>query len=390
MHHLKLLSLASAIALMGSQTLAEESKSGRFAIAGYGDVKYEDSQANDTSSFSARFVPIFLFSLNDKTHIEAETEISVNEAGETEVELEYADVHYFLTDNTTISAGKFLLPFGQYGPNLHPSWINRSAFSPGIYGGVGGHGGYQPMTGLLPVMTDIGVGLQHTITFGNNKKIFIDVYATNGIAEEEHDEDELLDDHGDEEPVVDDHGDEEPVVDDHGLELPELAFEATSSDNNSNKAMGGRIAIAFLPEIELGASYYTAKYDHEEELEFTATGFDINWIGEYHILRGEYIQTDTDAFEEHEDGDLERINFDRNGWYLQSTFMLGKYFTSLHGFDLVVEYAETNKILEADRWAYGINYWLDDRSVLKATYEDTRVHDGEDDVRFAIQYSYGF
>ncbi|NNJ72252.1 MAG: porin, partial [Enterobacterales bacterium] len=49
MHHLKLLSLASAIALIGSQTLAEDSESGRFAIAGYGDVKYEDSKANDTS-----------------------------------------------------------------------------------------------------------------------------------------------------------------------------------------------------------------------------------------------------------------------------------------------------------------------------------------------------
>jgi len=380
MHHLKLLSLASAIVLTGSQSFAEERETGRFAIAGYGDVKYEESQANDTSSFSARFVPIFLFSLNDKTHIEAETEISVNESGETEVELEYADVHYFLTNNTTISAGKFLLPFGQFGPNIHPSWINRSVFSPGIYGGVGGHGGYQPMTGLLPVMSDIGVGLQHTITFGNNKKIFIDVYATNGIAEEEHADDEPLDDHGD----------EEPVVDEHALELPELGFEATSSDNNSNKAMGGRIAIALLPDIELGASYYTAKYDHDEELAFTAKGFDINWIGEYHILRGEYIQTDTDAFEEHEDGDLERISFDRNGWYLQSTFMLGKLFNTLHGTDLVVEYAETNKILEAERWAYGINYWLDDRSVLKATYEDTQVHDGEDDVRFAVQYSYGF
>ena len=34
--------------------------------------------------------------------------------------------------------------------------------------------------------------------------------------------------------------------------------------------------------------------------------------------------------------------------------------------------------------------WLDSRAVIKATYEDTTVHDGEDDKRFAIQYSYGF
>ena len=122
-----------------------------------------------------------MFSLNDKMHIEAETEISVDENGETEVELEYADIHYFLSDTTTFTAGKFLLPFGQYGPNLHPSWINRSAFSPGIYGGLGGHGGYQPMQGLLPVMSDIGVGIQHIIPLGKNQKIFFDVYMTNGL-----------------------------------------------------------------------------------------------------------------------------------------------------------------------------------------------------------------
>ena len=75
-------------------------------------MKYEESDLLDSSAFSARFVPIFLFSLNDKMHVEAETEISLNEAGETEVELEYADIHYFLTDTTTVTAGKFLLPFG--------------------------------------------------------------------------------------------------------------------------------------------------------------------------------------------------------------------------------------------------------------------------------------
>lgn len=400
MNMLKLLPFAIATAVASGHLLAnEQQNNSRFALAGYGDVKYEDSKLMDTSAFSARFVPIFLFSLNDKMHIEAETEISVDENGETEVELEYADIHYFLSDTTTFTAGKFLLPFGQYGPNLHPSWINRSAFSPGIYGGLGGHGGYQPMQGLLPVMSDIGIGIQHIIPLGKNQKIFFDVYMTNGLAaeaphedeEDAHDEEPVQDEH--EEEVIDEHAEEEDEheeVDDHALELPELAFEATSSDNNSDKAFGGRIAYAFLPGIEVGASYYTAKYDDDEELGFTATGFDINWIGNHYIVRGEYIKTETDAFEEDEHEENKVITFDRNGWYLQATFMAGKMFNVLQGTDFVVEYAETNKINEAERWAYGINYWLDSRAVIKATYEDTTVHDGEDDKRFAIQYSYGF
>ncbi|AIY66413.1 porin [Pseudoalteromonas piratica] len=382
---LKLLPIAIATAVVSGQLLAnEQQENSRFAIAGYGDVKYEDSKVMDSSAFSARFIPIFLFSLSDKIHIEAETEISIDEQGETEVELEYADIHYFLSDTTTFTAGKFLLPFGQYGPYQHPSWINRSVFSPGIYGGIGGHGGYQPMQGLLPVMSDIGVGIQHIIPLGKNQKILFDLYMTNGLAAEApHDDEE---EGHDEESILE--GNEE--VDEHTLELPELAFEARSGDNNSDKALGGRIAYAFLPGVEVGASYYTAKYDDDQQLGFTATGFDINWIGNHYIVRGEYIRTEADAFEEDEHEENKVITFDRNGWYLQATFMAGKMFSVLQGTDFVVEYAETNKINEAERWAYGINYWLDSRAVIKATYEDTTVHDGEDDKRFAIQYSYGF
>lgn len=79
---LKLLPFAIATAVASGQLLAnEQQNNSRFALAGYGDVKYEDSKLMDTSAFSARFVPIFLFSLSDKMHIEAETEISVDENG---------------------------------------------------------------------------------------------------------------------------------------------------------------------------------------------------------------------------------------------------------------------------------------------------------------------
>ena len=85
---------------------------GRLAIAGYGDVTYisqgnmKDEEGNDIqNNVVARFVPIFLFQLSEKIHIEAEIEFSTNEEGETETELEYANMHYFLNDNTIITAG---------------------------------------------------------------------------------------------------------------------------------------------------------------------------------------------------------------------------------------------------------------------------------------------
>lgn len=361
-----------SVAMLGSISTYAQSElpNGRFAIAGYGDVKYESSSLSNTSAFSARFVPIFLFSLNEKMHVEAETEISLNEDGETEVELEYADIHYFLTDTTTITAGKFLLPFGQFSANWHPSWINRSVWTPGIYGS---HGSNQAMTPLLPVLSDVGIAIQKTFSFSGDQKVFLDLFASNGarVESDEHEEEAG-------------EGEGEGA---HDEELPEVVFEAFNADNNKNKAIGGRLAYAALPSLEIGTSFYRATYDDEQSLDFRAQAFDLNWIGSHYMLRGEYIQTQTDGLEE---GEMEIHRFDRNGWFLQSTLQMGQIWTDWAGTELVLEYAETNELEEASRWMYGINYWLDARSVVKFGFEDTQLANGDDDQRIAIQFSYGF
>ena len=196
---------------------------GRFVIAGYGDISFTDPE-NENSYFGGKFAPILLFQLSDKINVETELEFSIGEGGTTETELEYAEAHYFVTDSSTISAGKLLLPFGQFGPNLHPSWINKLPTNPGIYGGHGGHGDSGGMEGLIPILSDFGVGYQKTIRLGEHQRLFIDLYVVNGpgtegAAEEGHDE----------EPEGDEH-DEESL-------LPEIAFEAEGADNNGNKAL---------------------------------------------------------------------------------------------------------------------------------------------------------
>ena len=375
----KILPVGLAVSMANSIVYADDNitrfNDGRFALGGYGDVKYEEVDSADTSAFSARFIPIFLFSLNEKMHVEAETEISLSEEGETEIELEYADLHYFLTDTTTITAGKFLLPFGQFSANWHPSWINRTPWTPGIYGA---HGSSQAMEPLLPILSDVGVAVQHTLFLSQKQKVFFDVYLTNGARVE-------TEAHEEEEEAEDGHAEEEEA---HEESLPEVEFESTNGDNNKDKAFGGRIAYAFLPAFEIGMSWYQASYDEEEALDIEARGVDINVIGDFYILRGEYIETETDGFEE-EDGETEVHTFERNGWFLQGTLQLGQLWPSLGGTEFVLERAETNKYEEATRWAYGVNYWLDSRSVVKLAYEDTDLEEG-DDQRLALQFSYGF
>jgi len=303
--------------LAGAQPATERGafdslEQGRLAFAGYGDVTYVDPDGGN-SAFKTKIAPIILVQLNDRIHIEIEVEISVDENGETETELEYADIHYFMTDSTTVTAGKFLLPFGQFGPNLHPSWINSLPSVPVVYGGHDGNGIASP---LLPILSDNGVAFQKTFVFGNGSRLFFDAYVINGPQSAVHDEegddghdeeDEVVDEH-DEEPTEEGHAEEGAEIDDHDEEaegghadslFPEVDFEATSGDNNDDKAFGGRMAYAWLPEFELGLSYYSGAYDNNSDLDFTAYGVDLNYVSTYFTVRGEYIETETESFDDH-------------------------------------------------------------------------------------------
>jgi len=372
---MKKIPIAAAVAAALTMTVApnlqaEEGSSldiGRFVIAGYGDVSYVETDNPDANSnVESRFVPIFLFQLSEKIHIESELEFSLGANGETEVEMEYADIHYFLNDNTTITAGKFLLPFGQFGPNIHPSWINKLPSGPGLYG----HGGNGSLAPLVPVMSDTGINIRNSFNIGSSK-LFTDFYVVSGPREEE-------------EEVG---GGGEGEEGGHGA-IPEVGFEAGKGDNNSDKAFGGRVAYAFLPSIEVGYSFYNGSYSNDATLDYSASAIDFNWIGTYSTIRGEIIETSTDFLDE-DDGEIDV--FDRGGWYLQGSWQmrqLGK--DALNPFELVLRYSEINDALEGERWTFGVNYWLEASTALKVAYEDTTLEDGDTDNRVFVQLAFGF
>ncbi|MDK1024970.1 MAG: hypothetical protein QGD92_12155, partial [Gammaproteobacteria bacterium] len=209
--------------------------------------------------------------------------------------------------------------------------------------------------------------------------------------------DEAGDDHGDE--AGDDHGDEvgTGLLDDHIDFASAPSFDAGNRDNNNDKAFGAKISLAFLPQWEVGYSYYQATFDNAEELDFKSSAVDVNWIGTYFALRGEYIKTETENFievaDEHDPDHTTKFkkSFDRNGWYLQGSWQLRQFNKQLlNPFELVARYSETNKSGEGEQWTYGINYWISSSAVFKLAYEDTEMKDGRTDSRIYAQLSYGF
>ncbi len=383
---------AISISMLTSATAQESSALdiGRLAIAGYGDVTYieqsnmKDEEGNDVqNNVVARFVPIFLFQMSEKIHIEAELEFSTNAEGETETELEYANMHYFYNDNTIITAGKFLLPFGQFGANLHPSWINKAASNPGIYGGHGGNGALGGVTGIW---NDTGINIANTWNLGDAGRVFTDFYTVSGPRQEEGD-----------------HG--------GGVEI-----ESKKGDNNDSMAFGGRIAYAFLPEWEIGMSYYSGAYSDDGDLDYNAYNIDFNWVGSYASVRGEIFGStaETEGEEEGEEeghGEEWVKDFDKRGWYIQGTWQarqLGKAW--LNPVEFVVRYSDIESDFDGSvdhdfeedggktgsRVYYGVNYWLEPSAVLKLGAESTSIdneaasHTTVPDDRIFLQLAFGF
>ena len=119
----------------------------------------------------------------------------------------------------------------------------------------------------------------------------------------------------------------------------------------------------------------------------------MNIIGRHYTLRGEYVKTIRQVFEEDHDneGVFERVTQTRDGWYLQGSWsarQLNK--PILNPTELVLRYAHVGGHEAADRWTIGINYWFDPRAVAKFAIEQTDLEEAENATRFLVQFAYGF
>ncbi|HAT66569.1 MAG TPA: hypothetical protein DCS66_18575 [Flavobacteriaceae bacterium] len=353
----------------------------QFMIRGYGHTglnTLSSDEETESSYVGSAFAPIFLFKHSDKLIFEAELEFGL-EGNELEVGLEYANVMYVLNKNMTVRAGKFLLPFGTFMERLHPSWINRLPTVPLGYG----HDGIAPSSG-------IGVELRGAFDLGG-PKLNYSVYSTNG-------------------PRLKD-GSEEPE------EAGMLLFQ-NFEDNNNSKAFGGRIGLLPFADssTEIGFSTYSTSKAGTRDSEYENVGAflyaidfafikQIPAIGGFIDIKGQYNNSNIDdaTYIEIEDDVEEEYTFDNksNSFYTQLSYrptMAESDF--LKKLELVGRYSNYNAPEgaeweeQSDQYAFGLNYWLTWRSVIKMTYQTTESaggHDGGGTVNgFYIHWAIGF
>jgi hypothetical protein len=336
-------------------------------ITGYGTLGYAhrpaDGESAVPSAFQASFSPIFLFQFQDRILFQGELEFEIEE-GVTETSLEFAQADVILTDNLSLTAGKFLLPFGVFGRRLHPSWINKMATTPPLFGHDVTGFGAEP---LLAIPADVGVMAQAAFAAGD-LQIGLNGYITQGYQAEEHDE-----------------GGGEAQLEEE--EVPGFGLPASSEDLTNNKMVGGRLDIALPPWAEINFSAFGGKYDERDLLDLTAFNVAAELRRSGLEFRAEYLRT-RQEFEGHE-GLSERV---RSGVYTQLSYRVREWesvlrFTKIFD-DEIDGIAETTA---ATQLAIGLDYWIGPSVAVISSYEFNREDAlNLDNDRLNIHLAFGF
>lgn len=338
-------------------------------VTGYGSVGYTDREGEE-GTFNAGFNPIFLWKYSDRIFFEGELELELD-GGETELELEYANISYIASDYMTLKAGKFLAPFGTFAERLHPAWINKLPDAPLPFG----HDGIAPTS-------EIGFQASGGAAVGPTKFNYA-LYVSNG-------------------PRLN-------MGDDEEEETGMLHFD-NNLDINNSKAVGGRIGFLPIPELELGYSVQYAGVGEDVEADAWLHSADLSYVRDVPRLKGsidvraQWVWSDVDDLTYDEDGSLGfgplTFNNRRDGGYAQLAYRPSKIDGFVKDLEGVVRWDTLNRPggapmdADEDRWTLGLNYWFSPSTVVKAAYqfgERRSSMEGKENVSaFLIQAAMGF
>lgn len=337
----------------------EQSGQSRFLLRGYAHSGLE-IHSDQTTFVGGSFNPIFLWRQSSKLLFESELEIEY-ENGDTHIGLEYANMSYILSDYATLRLGKFLLPFGTFAEKLHPAWINRLSSKPLGFG----HDGVGPTR-------DLGVEVRGGLPLGSAKMSY-SVYLING-------------------PALNDGKNPNAEPEEAGMLLYDLG-----EDNNNNKAIGGR--ISFLPisnsSMEIGFSGLYGKVGNRnsqyENIGALLSALDFSYIRKISFLSGvidikaqfNSVQVDNATYFNIKDSSNYTFNNNSSAYYAQLSYRPINFGPDLfNSLEFVGRFSALSFPRESlwasnqSQYVFGINYWLDWRTVIKLSYQitDTRSH----------------
>src|SRR5437588_4995623 len=187
----------------------------KFLLAGWAEGMYEQRNGQ-VSTFSASFNPIFLWELTPKILFDSRLEIEPSGGG-TNVNLVNAQISYLLNDYIAFGVGEFFSPSNVFVERFEPQWINKLPDRPlAVYHGI------------LP-NTSVGAQVRGGFPIGPTRADYA-FYVSNGPVRNASD----------------------------ARNAGTLDFNSYT-DNNDNKAVGGRVGFLPIPGVEVGYGFETSK-----------------------------------------------------------------------------------------------------------------------------------
>ena len=322
-------------------------------ISGYADAGYVNQGGQNDHFFLGHFNPIFSMSYRNLLIAEGELELEINNEGQTETNLEYADLGLFVNNYMMFIIGKMISPLGYFEQNLHPSWINKLPTNPPGFA----HEQAAPEA-------EIGMQLRGAIPVWNPAKINYSLFVSNG-----------------------------PEAEVDANEIEAIETGGFNADGDSGKVVGGRIGFQPLPNMEFGVSGAAGRvglFDQTmiDRRDYSVLGADASYFLQNLQLRGEIIQQDIPS---KSDNTIPGGKW--RGWYGQSSYRFMP--TKFEGVVRYGQYTAPEDDQDFNQWALGLDYWFAPSIVAKIDYEfNHATHPDEEDNSidnaFYFQLAYGF
>jgi len=339
----------------------------KFLLAGWADGMFEARNGN-VSTFSASFDPIFLWELTPKILFDSRLEIDPSGGG-TNVNLVNAQISYLLNDYVALGVGEFFSPSNVFVERFEPQWINKLPDRPlAIYHGI------------LPNIS-VGAQVRGGFPIGPTRANYA-FYVSNG-----------------------------PVLNTFDASTAGTLDFNSYTDNNDNKAVGGRVGFLPIPGVEVGYGFETSKPGFQgtsfSRVQALVQSVDLEVTRDSDLLRGrinlfaQYAWSHVDHAVYDPDGSLGfgpfPLTAKQDGGYAELAYRPTKLdIDFLRNLELIFRWDHLSRDPsglgdpEETRWTLGLNYWLSPSTVLKAAYEWDQPNGEPNRNALLIQTAMGF
>jgi len=339
----------------------------KFLLAGWAEGMFE-ARNGQVSTFSASFNPIFLWELTPKLLFDSRLEIDPSGAG-TNVNLVNAQLSYLLNDYVAFGVGEFFSPSNVFVERFEPQWINKLPDRPlGVYHGV------------LPNIS-VGAQVRGGFPIGPTRADYA-FYVSNG-----------------------------PVLNTFDASSAGTLDFNSYTDNNDNKAVGGRVGFLPIPGVEVGYGFETSKPGFQgttfHDVQALVQSVDLEVTRDSDLLKGrinlfaQYAWSHVDHAVYDPDGSLGfgplPLTAKRDGGYAELAYRPTKFdIDFLRNLELIFRWDHLSREPsglgdpEETRWTFGLDFWLSPSTVVKAAYEWDQPNGEPNKNALLLQAAMGF